>query len=394
MKIKNILAALFFFTVGSLFAQTNYQKDFDEFWQNIDQYYAYADVQHLDWQKVRTIYRPMVSGVSDRDGFIRLLEQMLFELHNGHASLNTNLSTSNKLVPSGLDVFVEEKNGRFLVSDVRKSSGMEASGIRPGMQIVKVNGSDVAESLKKFYPKYTDAPDASMKRFALDRLFAGTHDRQMELTVLSDGKRLVFKPVPVITRVSLLDTQILNPSTALISIRNSLGNSDLIAEFDKTLDGFLDYKNIVIDLTDTPGGGNSTVARAIMGRFVSEMKPYQVHEFDEKSFGTKRHFVEYVSPRGKTFKGNVYILVGHWTGSMGEGMAIGFDGMDRATVIGTKMAGLIGAVWSFKLTESGIGYQIPAERLYHVNGTPRENYLPKVLTANGEETMKKASEIK
>lgn len=394
MKIKNILAALFFFTVGSLFAQTNYQKDFDEFWQNIDQYYAYADVQQIDWNKVKTIYQPMVSGVSDRESFIRLLEQMLLELHNGHASLNTNLSTSNKLVPSGLDVFVEEKNGRFLVSDVRKSSGMEASGIRPGMQIVKVNGSDVAESLKKFYPKYTDAPDASMKRFALDMLFAGTHDRQMELTVLSDGKRLVFKPVPVVTRVSLLETQILNPSTALISIRNSLGNNDLIAEFDKTLDTFLDYKNLVIDLTDTPGGGNSTVARAIMGRFVSEMKPYQVHEFDEKSFGTKRHFVEYVSPRGKTFKGNVYILVGHWTGSMGEGMAIGFDGMDRATVIGTKMAGLIGAVWSFKLTESGIGYQIPAERLYHVNGTPRENYLPKVLTDNGEETMKKASEIK
>jgi carboxyl-terminal processing protease len=60
--------------------------------------------------------------------------------------------------------------------------------------------------------------------------------------------------------------------------------------------------------------------------------------------------------------------------------------MNKGTVIGTKMAGLIGAIDGFKLTETHIGFQIPTEQLYHVNGTPRENYLPKVLTKNEIDT--------
>ena len=151
---------------------------------------------------------------------------------------------------------------------------------------------------------------------------------------------------------------------------------------------------MIIDLTETPGGGNSTVARAIMGRFTTTMLPYQVHEFDEKEYQTKRHWVEYVTPRKNTYKGQVYILVGRWTGSMGEGMAIGFDGMKRAKIIGTEMAGLIGAISNFQMSETHIGFQFPTERLYHVNGTPREDFIPKIHTKNIEETLQKAKEIK
>jgi len=152
-------------------------------------------------------------------------------------------------------------------------------------------------------------------------------------------------------------------------------------------------KNLILDLTETPSGGNSTVARAIMGRFVNKVLPYQIHEFDEKDYDTKRHWVEYVSPRKKIYKGNVYILVGHWTGSMGEGIAIGFDALDRATVIGTPMAGLLGAISNFRLTETKIGFQFPTERLYHINGIPREDFIPKILCKNIEETLEKAKEV-
>jgi carboxyl-terminal processing protease len=58
----------------------------------------------------------------------------------------------------------------------------------------------------------------------------------------------------------------------------------------------LTYKNLIIDLTETPSGGNTTVARAIMGRFTDKQLPYQTHEFDEKAYDTKRHWTEYVSP--------------------------------------------------------------------------------------------------
>jgi carboxyl-terminal processing protease len=64
---------------------------------------------------------------------------------------------------------------------------------------------------------------------------------------------------------------------------------------------------------------------------------------------------------------------------MGEGMAMGLDGAGRAVVVGSPMAGLRGAVWTRVVPSTGIPFTFPAERLFHVDGTPRESWLPPVL---------------
>jgi C-terminal processing protease CtpA/Prc len=119
-----------------------------------------------------------------------------------------------------------------------------------------------------------------------------------------------------------------------------------------------------------------------MGRFVTKKLAYQQHEIDEKKYETKRYWIEYVVPRKSTYKGRILVIVGHWTGSMGEGMALGFDRMKRAKLIGTRMAGLIGAISQFEMTQTKIRFQIPTERLYHINGTPREDFVPDKLTSD------------
>ncbi len=60
-------------------------------------------------------------------------------------------------------------------------------------------------------------------------------------------------------------------------------------------------------------------------------------------------------------------------------MAIGLDGMKRATVVGTRMAGLNGGIFSMRLPNTGIGVNYAGERLNHVNGSPRENFVPPVF---------------
>ena len=61
---------------------------------------------------------------------------------------------------------------------------------------------------------------------------------------------------------------------------------------------------------------------------------------------------------------------------MGEGLAIGFDAIG-ARVEGSRMAGLRGAVYDYRLERSGQTIKLPTERLYAVDGTPREQFLPK-----------------
>jgi len=84
-----------------------------------------------------------------------------------------------------------------------------------------------------------------------------------------------------------------------------------------------------------------------------------------------------VLPRpGRRHRGPVRVEVGRWTGSMGEGLALGFDAIG-AELVGTRMAGLLGAIYDYRLEHSGLVLKLPTERLSHVDGTPREAFVPR-----------------
>ena len=58
------------------------------------------------------------------------------------------------------------------------------------------------------------------------------------------------------------------------------------------------------------------------------------------------------------------------------------------------MAGLAGAVYGRTLEHTGIPVRVPAERLYHVDGTPRETFVPRFRiepTSSAEDTVLEAA---
>ena len=61
---------------------------------------------------------------------------------------------------------------------------------------------------------------------------------------------------------------------------------------------------------------------------------------------------------------------------MGEGLAIGFEGIERGDVIGTEMERLAGEISFLKFKNHDYGVRVPIAKLSHVNGTPREKYKP------------------
>jgi carboxyl-terminal processing protease len=167
----------------------------------------------------------------------------------------------------------------------------------------------------------------------------------------------------------------------LVRFNNSLGDQKTVEAIDTALEQLRSTRGLVLDLRDVPSGGDSSVALGIMGRFVQTMQPYQRHRIPR--YGqpdVERNWIEMVAPRGPfPYKAPVVVLVDHWTGSMGEGMAIGFDAMHRAVVVGTTMAHLAGAVSDFRLPQTGIDVAFATEQLYHVNGTPRQDWIPPIL---------------
>ena len=81
----------------------------------------------------------------------------------------------------------------------------------------------------------------------------------------------------------------------------------------------------------------------------------------------------------------VAVLAGRWTGSMGEGMAIGFDGLRRARVFGSPMAALAGGIEGYELPASGWSVRLPSYNLYHIKGMERHVWHPpyEVTADNG-----------
>jgi carboxyl-terminal processing protease len=150
------------------------------------------------------------------------------------------------------------------------------------------------------------------------------------------------------------------------------------------MQAFKNTQSLILDFRATPSGGNTSVAKAIIGWFTTKENFYQKHEYyaEEKSSGIKRSWVEIVSPRnGKYYGKPMAILCNHWTGSIAEGIVIGFDALNRPNtkIIGTDMARLKGAVYTFEMPNTKIRFTFPIERLYHVNGLPREEYIPSIF---------------
>ncbi|MCA9613159.1 MAG: hypothetical protein KC586_10450, partial [Myxococcales bacterium] len=166
---------------------------------------------------------------------------------------------------------------------------------------------------------------------------------------------------------------------AIVRFENSLGRSETVAAFDEAIVSVADAPALVIDLRNTPSGGNTDVARAILGHFVDDSTPYQRHEIPavERATTVPRRFVEHVLPRAPRFRGRVVVLGGRWTGSMGEGLVVGFDAIGAHTVA-SDMGDLLGAMTQIPLEACEGVLELGVESLFHVDGTPRADYVADV----------------
>lgn len=334
-----------------------------------------------DWPAVRDLYRPEALAAPSRRAFIGVLERALDELADAHAHLGTNTPDSPRLVPSGADVWAYWIDGRAVVTSVRAGSQADVAGLRRGAEIVTVDGRPVRAATEVRLPQTRRSGDDRADDWALRAALAGVHSAPVRLGVVQGGVARDISFTAGETRLpeGLLTTEIRSDGIGVVRILNSLGDEHLVAAWDSALVTLRDTRGLILDLRDTPGGGNTVVARGIMGRLVSTEAPYQRHErpSEARETGVEHAWMEIVSPRSPfTYTAPVAVAVGRWTASMGEGIAIGLDGMCRASVAGTPMAGLLGALGEIRLPNTGINVRIPTERLTHVDGTPREQFSP------------------
>src|SRR5262245_22750131 len=96
-------------------------QDFDHLWRRLKDNYAYFDKKETNWNRVKDVYRPKVAEIGDKREFVTLLERVLDELYDPHTHLKVKTNRSTRLIPTGLDVWAEWKNGKAIITQTPPS---------------------------------------------------------------------------------------------------------------------------------------------------------------------------------------------------------------------------------------------------------------------------------
>lgn len=342
--------------------------------------YAYLDRFEGGVMPMSDVLRREAEAVNDQRSLLRYAERAVAVLADHHAITGGSFADSWAIAPSYSDLWIEPDGGVWRITAVRDGSPAAAAEVQPGDGLVSVGGVGTGQAVAAFWSDLGLEPDGDRGGYAARILAAGRRDRPRDLTIRdgSGGERRLT--LPNLYEAGTGDRSPLSTRQAgdalEVRFNDSLGDDATIAAFDAAMAGARPGQTVVLDLRDTPSGGNTVVARAVMGWFVDAPSAYQIHNLpaEERETGVPRQWIEQVLPRpGKRHNGRVEVRVGRWTGSMGEGLAIGMDALG-AEVTGGPMAGLRGAVYDHRLAKSGLVIKLPTERLYAVDGTPRENF--------------------
>jgi carboxyl-terminal processing protease len=375
------------------------KSELNEVLTDIEENYAYFDKKNIDIQCLKEEYGAKIKLIKNENDKILFFEYLLDELYDSHVHLDVAVKKSYRLYSP---IYAITDNGKTTIQNVWQNQITNLDKNIIGAEILKFNGQIFNILIDSFPTICSDKKNEITRNWISNKILAGRYSesRNLEL-LLKNGEhyQLNLDDLTLRKNKSLLTTNKVE-NIGVITINNSLGESALILEFDNALNSLMQTDGLIIDLRNTVDGGDSYIARGIMSRFIEKDSPYQKHSYEEYDEGfpkVKRSWIELVSPRGDIYKKPVVILVGKWTGSMGEGLAIGFEGMERAEIVGTEMERLAGSIEDFTIGDSDFGYSLSTEQLFHINGTPREEYIPANYVKQTEifedEILKKGIEI-
>ncbi|WP_298766595.1 S41 family peptidase [uncultured Polaribacter sp.] len=386
MKIK--LTFFICFIGVNVFGQTSntvdsykLNQDFGKIIQDLSNNYIYLNDKKTDFNCVKETYSKYISKVKTNQESVLFFEYLLNEFYDGHLLLNTKTKASFRLHSP---VYVKLRNNSFCIENIWFSQLEKFGKNILNAEVLRFNGKDLNSAIDDFPVQCVNKQIPEVREWIANKIIAGRYNEARMLTLqLADDRRISLNLDEIeVRKDNKLFSVTKKNDIAIIRINNSLGNNNLIKRFDRALDQLTDTKGIILDLRNTISGGNTYVARAIMSRFIETELPYQKHISKEK-YGNNpaisKRWVEYVMPRGKQYKKPVVVLVGRWTGSMGEGLAIGLDGMQRATIVGSEMGKLAGSIVNYSFNNRNYGYSITTDKILHVNGEARENFVPKHL---------------
>jgi carboxyl-terminal processing protease len=355
-------------------------------------HYAYFTRPGIEGEAILKAFALRATAAPTKEAFRNVLQLVAHNFADPHFIVGPLDSADYNIVPTSSDLVARYRAPRFEVLDVRRASDAAQYGIRPGATVLRIEGCSPQQAIEQVMGRPFATLTLLQVEAGLNTALAGRRYHSRHLTLAVDGTPRAYTLRSPGEQAQRLRTAaplsvVQQGKVAIIRFNNSLGNDATIAAFRVAMAQVQASPGLVLDFRNTPSGGNTTVARGIMGYFVRTEQPYQVHVVpsEERLYGVPRKFVEYVLPLAPFYAGKVIVLGDHWTGSMGEGLVVGFNALGVPTA-GSELADLLGGLFNERLARCEALVDLGEEQILQVNGQPREDFVPSLYRVASEGT--------
>ncbi len=311
------------------------ELNFEAFWHDFNDQYAFFDLYGVDWQAQYEQYRPFVTAATTPEELFTILSDMIRPLNDDHISLSDGVNNFSPST-SGYDWLDNNPNPLALLVDVLNSVGQ-------GQFEDRVSFSPLT---------FQFTGDETM--IANDFIYYGK---------LSDTVGYLY----ILAESGYADD----------------GTDVAVAEavMDRVIGELADMETIIVDVRINVGGDDA-VALALASRFADEKRLVTTKQArDGDGFTPAREF--YVEPGGpQQFTGSVIVLTSHLTVSAGETFVLAMDVLPHVTMIGDNTAGAYSDIlqralpngWIFGLSNEQ--YTAADGEVYEQVGNPPDVLVP------------------
>jgi len=383
MMTKILFGIILCFTFSASIAQDSpldtlkLRQDYEKIVADLENNYVYYRKKNVDLELFKKHYKDKLKDVKTNRDALLFFEFMLFEFYDSHLLVNTHSKMSYRLYSP---IYATTVNNKVIVTDYWKDQVEKIIDIDIiGSEIIAFNDEDILAVIEKFPTFCHDKNNPEIKTWIIKKILAGRYHEKRILTLkLENGDIIKFDLDSVKLRndEGILSYRIVD-NIGIIRINNSMGNIFTRFAIKKALRKLKHTEGIIIDIRNSPSGGSTGAAYPIIGHFVKKTVPFQKYEYlsgkqETDNLKSKKPFIN--KP--------LVLIVGRWTGSVGEGLASGVGSNKIGVILGTEMHKLAGSICGYKFNYLPYNYQIPCNDVQQLNGEPRTDIKPKILITN------------
>ncbi len=349
------------------------QENFEFLGEAIDKTYAGFDLKAINWPEVCRGYRARLDQAATAEDFYLLLFGLVNELKDTHSWLQ---NYKPPLPASGPGLTLGLFDGKLFAVAVNAGSEAAAAGVKPGAELLEVDGLTVQEEMERLRPRLPGrSSERAWRHHAARYLLAG--DKGSTVTVKlrpPDGQQsqsYILKrsvglgsppartcPFPL-TRQRFVHFGRHPSGLGYIWIESFNGREEIAGEFDRALEALRTVPGLILDIRDNPGGFG-TAQPHIVGRFITNDTLVAI-SYTKNGPGHQdlQQHDETFPPSGEwQYTSPVALLVNEVTGSAADLFACYMRSAGRVVTVGSTTHGNLSGVAAYAVLPCGLVVRI------------------------------------